>query len=207
MSVSHDRIAAMDDRLDRLVNLDIGARGVEYLYDAARALQGSSLTGAAADALLGVPQGGKVIVTTGSVSRAWISPAVGENDGPSGAAAIVRALVLARTATCVVLAEESLLAPIGAVMVSAGLSPVSFDAARTASSDASLATVVMQAYPTEDRTAIAAASRMLDDFSPDLLFSTELSALGVMTKVFITICAVVITAWAGRGWITFLTRR
>jgi len=77
-----------DDRLDRLVNLDIGNRGIEPLYQAARALVGGPLVGAAADRLLAIPQGGTVLVTTGSVSRAWLSAELGENDGPSGAAAI-----------------------------------------------------------------------------------------------------------------------
>ena len=97
-----DLIARLDDRLDQLVNIDMGERGVEALFNAARALQGGSLVGAAAEALMAVPENGTVVLTTGSVSRAWITPELGENDGPSGAAAIARALVLGRNATCVV---------------------------------------------------------------------------------------------------------
>ena len=173
MTVTGDDLARLDDRLDRLANLDIGNRGVEHLYEASRVLQGGSLVGSAADRLLAVPEGGTVIITTGSVSRAWITPDVGENDGPSGAAAVARALVLARNATCVVLAEDALLKPIGAVMTSAGLTCVDFKTARAASTDGSLATVVMQAYPTDDVAGVKAASDMLDSMAPDLLFSTE----------------------------------
>ena len=173
MTLSADRLVAIDDRLDRLINIDIGNRGVERLYDAAREKLGRSLVGAASEALLAVPEGGTVIVTTGSVSRAWISPEIGENDGPSGAAAIVRALALARHATSVVLAEPSLLDPIAAVMRSAGLARVSLEAARAASADRSLMTVVLQPFPFEDSAAIEAAPRLLDDLAPDLLFSTE----------------------------------
>ncbi|MEM7120275.1 MAG: glutamate cyclase domain-containing protein [Pseudomonadota bacterium] len=173
MTTSQDELARLDDRLDRLANLDIGNRGVEYLYEASRALEGGSLVGAAADRLLAVPQGGTVVITTGSVSRAWITPEVGENDGPSGAAAIVRALVLARNVTCVVLAEEALLQPLGAVMTAAGLTSVDFQTARAASTDGSLATVVMQAYPTDDEAGADRAPGMLDHIKPDLLFSTE----------------------------------
>ena len=168
-----ERIRAMDERLDRLINLDIGERGVEHLFRAARGGQGEPLVGAAADALLSVPRGGTVVVTTGSVSRAWISPDVGENDGPSGAAAVVRALVLERSATCVVLSEEALLAPLRSVMSVAGMVPVDLAAARLASVEGSLATVVMAAYPTQDEAGAEAAPRVLDDLSPDLLFSTE----------------------------------
>lgn len=173
MTISRQDLARLDDRLDRLINLDIGNRGVEHLYEAARELEGRSLVGAAAERLLAVPEGGTVIMTTGSVSRAWITPEVGENDGPSGAAAIARALVLARNVTYVVLAEEALLQPIGAVLTTAGLTCVDLETARAASADGSLATVVMQAYPTDDAAGAAAAKTMLDDLKPDLLFSTE----------------------------------
>lgn len=173
MTLTQVQLAAMDDRLDRLINIDIGNRGVEPLYRAARTELGAPLVGAASDALLAVPAGGTAIVTTGSVSRAWISPEIGENDGPSGAAAIVRALALARHATCVVLAEQTLLDPIAAVMRSAGLATVPLAAARAASADKSLATVVLLPYPIEDAAATEAAPRLLDDLAPDLLFSTE----------------------------------
>lgn len=166
-------LATLDDRLDRLVTLDIGGRGVESLYDAARALSGGALVGAAADALLAVPQGGVVVASTGSVSRAWISAAIAENDGPSGAAAVIRALWLARRATTVVLVEEALIPPMAAVLQAAGLSVVDLDAARTASADKSLATVVLEPYPLDDAAGVAAAASLLDRLRPDLLFSTE----------------------------------
>ena len=173
MTVSGEHLRSIDDRLDRLVNLDIGDRGVEHLYAAARQQQGSSLVGAAADALLAVPEEGTALLTTGSVSRAWISAEIGENDGPSGAAAVARALVLARNATCVLLAEETLLDPIGAVMRAAGLVPVELDEARQANADKSLATVVLMSYPVGNDAGATRATEMLDELVPDLLFSTE----------------------------------
>ncbi len=173
MTVTAQKLSQLDDRLDRLVNIDIGNRGVEHLYQAARAQQQGSLVGAAADALLAVPEGGTVIVTTGSVSRAWISPEIGENDGPSGAAAIVRALGLSRHATCILLAEQALLKPIEAVTTVAGACAVPLEAAHIAAQDKSQLTVVMQAYPTEDDQGKAKAVELLDTLSPDLLFSTE----------------------------------
>ena len=125
--------------------------------------------GAAADALMAVPQGGTVLITTGLVSRAWISPLVGENDGPSGAAAIARALVLGRNAICVVLCEETLLSPIRAVMVAAGLTPVTLEQAAIARDDRSLATVVMMPYPVDDVAGQTVAKEMLDTLQPSLL--------------------------------------
>lgn len=162
-----------DDRLDRLVNLDIGNRGVEPLYDASRARSGGPLCGIAAEALLAMPLGGTAIVTTGSVSRAWLSPELGENDGPSGAAAIVRALWLARKATCILVIEDTLIPPMAAVLRAAGMAVVDHATARTASDDGSMACVVLEPYPVTDAEGQAAASEMLDRFAPDILFSTE----------------------------------
>ncbi|PSL15704.1 glutamate cyclase domain-containing protein [Shimia abyssi] len=166
-------IRRLDNRLDQLVNIDIGERGVENLFEAARALQGESLVGAAADALMSVPEGGTVVMTTGSVSRAWITADLGENDGPSGAAAIARALVLARNVTCVMLCEETLLPAIRNTCQAGGLFPVTLEQAAIARSDKSLATIVMLPYATEDEAGAAQADAMLDDLQPDLLFSTE----------------------------------
>lgn len=165
--------APYEDRLDRMVNLDIGNRGIEPLYEASRAIVGRALCGAAADMLLAMPQGGTAIITTGSVSRAWLSPELGENDGPSGAAAIVRALWLARRATSVLVIEETLIAPMAATLRAAGLAVVDLATARKASADGSMACVVLEPYPVTDAEGQAAATQMLERFAPDVLFSTE----------------------------------
>lgn len=165
--------AKYDERLDRLVNLDLGNRGIEPLYEASRALTGVPLVGAAADTLLAMPVGGTAIVTTGSVSRAWLSPELGENDGPSGAAAIVRALWLARKATTVVVIEETLIPPISAVLRAAGMAVVDHETAQQASNDGSMACVVLAPYPVDDAAGYAAASDMLDRVRPDVMVSTE----------------------------------
>lgn len=173
MTNPDDRQAAIDDRLDRLISIDVGNRGIEPLFSTACSQLGGSLVGGAAQALLSVPIGGTVVVTTGSVSRAWISAAIGENDGPSGAAAIIRALVLARQATCVLVAEEALLPAFGRVCQAAGLAVVDLPQARLANAEGSLATVVLRSFPLTDAEAPAAATALLDELKPDLLFSTE----------------------------------
>ncbi|MES0827147.1 glutamate cyclase domain-containing protein [Ruegeria sp. SCP11] len=166
-------IARLDSRLDQLVNIDVGERGVEHLFEAALALEGRSLVGAAADALLVVPEGGTVVITTGSVSRAWITPELGENDGPSGAAVIARALVLARNVTCVMLCEETLLPAIRNTCQAAGLFPVTLEQAVIAKADKSLATIVMLPFATDDEGGLEQAKTLLAELNPDLLFSTE----------------------------------
>jgi hypothetical protein len=170
MSTAFD---AIDERLDRLVTLDIGGRGVEHLYDAARRRLGRPLVGAAADALLAVPDGATIFVTTGSVSRAWVSPEVGENDGPAGAAIVARALAIAKRVHCIVLAEETLMPGMRAIFTSAGLTVLPLAQARIASKDGSLAMVTMLPFTTSDAEAPAESRRLLDELEPALLFSTE----------------------------------
>lgn len=46
------QMTAFDNRLDQLISLDLGGRGVEQLFASAREQIGQPLVGAAADALL-----------------------------------------------------------------------------------------------------------------------------------------------------------
>ena len=165
--------AKYDDRLDRLVNLDLGNRGIEPLYDASRALAGQALCGAAADMLLAMPEGGTALVTTGSVSRAWLSPQLGENDGPSGAAALIRALWLARRATCVLVIEDTLIPPMAATLQACGVAVVDLDTTRQASADGTMACATLLPYPVTDAEGAALAPKMLDQIKPDVMVSTE----------------------------------
>lgn len=165
--------AKYDDRLDRLVNLDLGNRGIEPLYDASRALAGQALCGAAADMLLAVPEGGIAIVTTGSVSRAWLSPELGENDGPSGAAALIRALWIARRASCILVIEETLISPMAATLQACGVAVTDFETTRRASADGTMACATLVAYPVNDAEGQAAAQDMLARYKPDIMVSTE----------------------------------
>lgn len=173
MSTSSAALIAIDERLDKLVSMDIGGRGVEHLYKAARARQGATLIGSAADALLAVPDGSTVFVTTGSVSRAWISTEIGENDGPAGAAAVIRALAISKRVHCVLLAEATLLPGMKAILTSAGLTVLPFDQAQIASKDGSLAIASMLPFTTSDDAAPGAARELLAKYKPALFFSTE----------------------------------
>ncbi|NRB04745.1 MAG: DUF4392 domain-containing protein [Rhodobacteraceae bacterium] len=165
--------AKYDDRLDRLVNLDLGNRGIEPLYEASRELAGQALCGAAADMLFAIPHGGTAIVTTGSVSRAWLSPELGENDGPSGAAALIRALWLARQATCILVIEETLIPPMTATLQACGVAVTDLETTRKASADGTMACATLVAYPVTDAEGRAAAHDMLAHYKPDIMMSTE----------------------------------
>lgn len=173
MTTDVNVISAIDARLDKLVSMDIGGRGVEHLFEAARKRQGASLVGAAADALLAVPDGSTIFVTTGSVSRAWVSPEIGENDGPAGAAAVIRALALAKRVHCVLIAEETLLPGMKAILTSAGLTVLPYQLAQIAAKDGSLAIASLLPFTTSDADAKAQARELLDRYNPALFFSTE----------------------------------
>jgi hypothetical protein len=167
------RLAPFDERLDRLVNLDLGGRGVEHLYEAARQRQKRPLVAAAADSFAAIEPGATVVLTTGSVSRAWISPYIGENDGPAGLAAIARALWLARKPNLIILVEETLLGALGSIMTAAGLAVLTADQTAAASRDGSLAAVTLQPFTTNSAQAPEHAAKLLDELKPALLFSTE----------------------------------
>lgn len=167
-------LSPQDRRLDRIVNVDIGGRGVEHLYEAALQNQeGWPLVGRAAELLAAVPDKATVLMTTGSVSRAWISPTIGENDGPAGAAVIARALALGKRVTPIVLAEETLIPALGPIFETAGLTVLPPDKAREANAGGTLLAVALVPFTISDEEAPAAARQILDVYSPALLFSTE----------------------------------
>ncbi len=164
----------MHERIDRLVNLDFSGRGTEQLYEAARAEIGGPLSLAAAQRLASVPEGGTVLITTGFASRAWISPSIAENDGPSGAAVVARVLTMCRDVIPVLLAEEGLLGPLSGIFQAAGMSVVTLEQARrTSLPGGRMSVVVPRAYPQTDDEGRSAAGPLLDELQPSLLFSTE----------------------------------
>lgn len=171
--MANKEFSQIDDRLDALVSLDLGGRGVEQLYRAARERQGGSLVGAAADALMNIPEKANVFVTTGSVSRAWISPTIGENDGPAGLAAVVRALSLSKHALCIAFVEETLIETTSAILTTAGLTVLPYEQAKIARDDGSLAVVCVEAFPVEEQQAKAASAALIEKYRPALFFSTE----------------------------------
>lgn len=167
-------LAPQDTRLDRIVNVDIGGRGVEHLHEAAlRRQDGWPLVGRAAELLAAVPEKSTVIMTTGSVSRAWISPAIGENDGPAGAAVIARALAISKRITPVILAEATLIPALGPIFETAGLTVLPPEKAREANAGGTLLAVSLLPFTTNDEEAPAAAQKIIDELRPALLFSTE----------------------------------
>src|SRR5262249_2603667 len=125
----------MFDTIDRIVNLDLGKRGVDKLYEPARARSGEALTAAAARSIAKLAAGDRVGLVTGSLTRPWVSMTIGETDGPVGTAALARALSYGFNAIPVVVTDSSLLEPSGATLRAAGLAVVTLEQARRATSN------------------------------------------------------------------------
>src|ERR1700689_2575452 len=122
----------MFDLVDRIMNLDIGKRGVDKLYEPARARSGKAVCEAAAQHLTKVAAGDRVLLITGSLTRPWVSMKIGETDGPVGTAALARMLSYGFNAIPVTGTDTSLLGPIGATLRAAGLAVVTLDEAKRA---------------------------------------------------------------------------
>lgn len=164
----------LDRRLDLLTNIDVGGRGVEGLLQATRAhLKGGSPVGAAANMLAGLNKHATVLYTTGSVSRAWISADLSENDGPAGTATLARALTLALSTHNVVVCEASLIDPLSKIFTAAGLAVLSFEQAKHASLDGTLPSVCFEPFTVDSAHAESEAAKLLDKVQPDLLLSCE----------------------------------
>jgi hypothetical protein len=165
---------SVEDQMDLLVNIDLGGRGVGYLYEAARERAGKALVLAAAESLSRIPRRSVVIMTTGSASRAWISPAIAENDGPAGAAVVALALSLAFDAIPVFLVERRLVNQIGEILMAVGMNIVSLEEARRAAMPGGpTPVVVLRDYPEDDVEGRRQAAVVLDELEPSLVFSTE----------------------------------
>ena len=160
--------------LDRIMNLDIGDRGVDKLYEPARARNAEPLCAAAARPLMTLAAGECVILITGSLTRSWVSPKIGETDGPVGIAALARALSYGFSAIPVIVTDTSLLDPISVTLRAAGLAVVTLDEAKRATSNKRFCSVaVVQGFPLGDGEARADAVRMLNEFSPRSVISVE----------------------------------
>jgi hypothetical protein len=164
----------MFDTIDRIMNLDIGGRGVDKLYEPARARSAEPLCAAAARHLAGIAAGDCVVLVTGSLTRPWVSLEIGETDGPVGVAALARALSYGFNAIPVVVTDTSLLRPIGATMRAAGQAIVTLDEAKRATSNRRFCSVALTVgFPLEDAAARKEAARMIDAFRPRAVVCVE----------------------------------
>jgi hypothetical protein len=169
---------AICELIDSIVCLDIGGRGVAGLYAPARARCASPLCEAVACMLTGLEPGDHVFIVTGSLSRANVSPAIAENDGPMGAAVLARALSVGFNAIPVVLADAPILDKVAAMVALAGCNVVSAEeAAVAARSPRFTAVATMASAPAEDAAAQAECERLVTALQPKAVISVERAGL------------------------------
>src|SRR5262249_26593221 len=141
----------MFDIIDRIVNLDLGKRGVDKLYEPARARSGEALSAAAARSIAKLAAGDRVALVTGLLTRPWVSMTIGGMDGRFGTAPFARALSYGFNGFPVVVTASSLLAPIGPTLRAAGFAVVPLEQARRATSNRRFCGVaVTLGYPLAD---------------------------------------------------------
>jgi hypothetical protein len=173
-SLEAEKGLKMFDTVDRIMNLDIGKRGVDKLYEPARSRSEEALSSAAARKLTKLAAGDRVILITGSLTRPWVSMNIGETDGPVGTAALARSLSYGFNAIPVVITDTSLLEPIGATLRAAGLAVVTFAEAKRATANRRFCGVaVTLGYPLPDDEAQKEAKRLINELSPTAVIAIE----------------------------------
>lgn len=173
MACDVDKVA---DDIDRLITLDINRRGViRLLHDAACEKVGRPLVLAAAEALAGaVDPGDVVLVATGWPDRPWVTPEIGELDGPPGAALLARSLHRALGAVPIFLIEEELKPAMRATACAAGFAVVTPEQAIAAfKSPAPLHAAAVLGFPTDEAQAAEEARRLIQVYRPKALLSIE----------------------------------
>jgi hypothetical protein len=155
------------ENLDRLVTVDITARGVVApLYQAARQAQGEPLTWLAASALYTRVQPNDVVILATGMPVGPLQ--TGEQDGPVGIATLARALVLGLKANPVILTDPTNVEIMTAAVRSAGLYVYPLEQAL----EHPTAACVM-AFPVEIEAAQAASAQLLRRLQPKALITSE----------------------------------
>ena len=153
------------DEIDRLLSVDLPVRGrIDILYPHFRAFYGEPLSLLAARALAGsVRPGDLVLIATGWLNRPYISRAVAESDGPTGAAALARAVRIGLGAVPVILVERELIPAMSTTVHAAGLRCLPIEeAVRTGDPDVLLHAAAVLEHPVDRVAARTAAERLFD---------------------------------------------
>ena len=164
------------DDIDRLITLDVNRRGViRVLYEAARERIGKPLVLAAAEALAGaISPGSTVLIATGWPDRPWITPEIGELDGPPGAALLGRGLHRALNAVPIFLIEDELQPAMRATARAAGFAVLPPDQAiASCESPAPLHAASVIGFPKDVSQAAAEAERLLKLYRPRAVIAIE----------------------------------
>jgi hypothetical protein len=154
--------------IDRLITLDLRARGVIYkLYEGARKLTGIPLTLAAAQRIKEVvKEGDTVLITTGF----RVPPSnIQETDGPLGAAAIAYSLNVAFEAKPLIITEEISKEILKATIQGIGMNVIDEKTGKAIVKH----TAIVGSFPLEIKAAEEKAKVILDENKPSLVMAIE----------------------------------
>lgn len=164
----NSKIEYIAEGIDRVITIDLGARGVIYkLYDAARQLLGYPLVLVAAKRIIeAINEGDVVIITSGfRIPPRYIQ----ETDGPPGVAALARILSLNFNAKPLILIEEESKEIFTSALTGIGMN-VTED---TNEFFNKLGNVLIKPFPKEKEKANEESQKILDKYKPSLLISIE----------------------------------
>lgn len=167
---------SIGNSVDKLITVDVNGRGlIGGLYEAARNHFGKPLTYLAAKALADKVRASEVIIIAcGYPLRGWVSPDIGETDGPPGAVTLARALNTAFNAIPVIIAPKGQVSVIQGTCKGAGLYVVDIQTAKKAViSPRVLHVAVVRDFPTDEETAKRTASDMLEELNPTAVIALE----------------------------------
>lgn len=189
MPIADEGMLKIAEALDRLMTIDISARGsIGVLYEAARAKQQQPLTYAAVELLRSsIKPGDYVLIATGWADQYWNVPHYGETDGPPGAVALARSLRLALRALPVIVTDEYLADGMKKIIVGAGLHcvpadrlPASLDVSR---GFAAVPTAAVTPFPLETDGCEREAARLIERYKPAVCISIERGGMNGHGKI------------------------
>lgn len=171
-----ERIAEIADDIDHLITLDINRRAViPILYSAARKKMGMPLVLAASRGIADAVRPGSVVfLATGWPDRPWITPEIGELDGPPGAALLARNLHVTVGAVPIFLIEEELKEAMIATARAAGFAVLPPELAIKAfKSSAPLHAAAVLGFPKDKQAAKEESQFLIRTYSPKAVISVE----------------------------------
>lgn len=165
-------VQSIAQSVDRLITVDFGYGVIHELNEAAHRRYGRVPALLAAERLREHVHAGNVVILATGCTYPGFELAVGEPDGPMGAASLARALALALKAKPVIVTEECLVEGVRAAARGAGLNLLTLDHLVGLSPDLNRSATVLS-FPVDDRLAIREAARMFDDLRPAAVVAIE----------------------------------
>lgn len=172
---TQNSMAEIAEKIDSLLTLDIPRRGrINMIYDHFRKVYERPLSLQAGEQLKDVQAGQIVLIATGFLNRPQVTEMIAESDGPTGAAAIARAVVIAKGAIPVLIVEEETVEAMSAVVQAIGLRAVSLEeAARSYKVQALLQPAAVIGWPRDEQLAKERLNDLFENYSVGAFVAIE----------------------------------